>query len=257
MVLEVSSGCGLGLGMAGEFLSLEGVSYHYGSGGAGITDVSLQCPPGSWTAIMGPSGAGKSTLLNCASGLLPVDQGLVHIGQHDLARMGEADLTRVRRDLIGFVFQDYNLVEAFTCLQNVMLSFLFGGPRIEVDDAVRALQAVGLDGFADVYPSDMSGGQRQRVAVARALASRPSVVFADEPTGALDTAGSQLVLDAFGQVAARGSTVLMVTHDPDVAARAGSTVFLVDGRIHSVWSGCTAEQLAMHLAETTLSGADR
>lgn len=233
-------------------LSVDKASYHYASGGSGIDDIDLQCQVGSWTAVMGPSGAGKSTLLYCASGLLPLSSGSVYIAGRDISQMREKKLTEMRRDHIGFVFQDYNLVEAFTCLQNVMLTYLFGGPAISVNQALRALQVVGLDGFADTCPSDMSGGQRQRVAIARALAAEPDIVFADEPTGALDTHSSQLVLDAFDRIVQQGRTVLMVTHDPNVAARAHRTLFLVDGHVHSVCEGYSSEQLARQLAVITV-----
>ncbi|MBB2955787.1 putative ABC transport system ATP-binding protein [Bifidobacterium commune] len=238
-------------------LALNNVSFHYASGGLGIDDVSLSCKAGSWTALMGPSGAGKSTFLYCASGLLPVENGTVSVAGRDIAGMRESDLTRMRRDHIGFVFQDYNLVDAFTCLQNVMLPSLFGGPRIKKERAFQALSLVGLDGFAGSYPADMSGGQRQRVAIARALASQPDIVFADEPTGALDSRSALMVLDAFSTVVEQGRTVLMVTHDPNVAARAQRTVFLVDGKVDSVCEGYDAEHLAMHLADMTSMVAGR
>ncbi|OZG48784.1 ABC transporter ATP-binding protein [Bombiscardovia coagulans] len=237
-------------------LSMSTATYHYVSGGPGIDDINVQCEPGSWTAVMGPSGAGKSTLLYCASGLLPVSDGSVYIAGRDISKMREKQLTQMRRDHIGFVFQDYNLVEAFTCLQNVMLTYLFGGPKILKDQALRALQVMGLDGFADTYPADMSGGQRQRVSIARALAAEPDIVFADEPTGALDTHSSQMVLDAFDRIIQEGRTVLMVTHDPNVAARAHRTLFLVDGRVHSVCEGYSSEQLASHLANMTNMGQE-
>lgn len=237
-------------------LSINKASYHYGPGGAGIDDIELQCLGGSWTAVMGPSGAGKSTLLYCASGLLPVSGGSICVSGHDISKMHEKQLTQMRRDHIGFVFQDYNLVEAFTCLQNVVLTDLFGGPAISQEQAMHALQVVGLDGFADTYPSDMSGGQRQRVAIARSLAAEPDIVFADEPTGALDTHSSQLVLDAIDRIVQENRTVLMVTHDPNVAARAHRTLFLVDGHVHSVCEGYSNEQLAKELATVTVVGQE-
>lgn len=234
-------------------LKMEGVSYHYRAGSCGIDRIDLECPAGSWTAVMGPSGAGKSTLLYCASGLLPVQEGSVKIAGRDIAGMKDSALTRMRRDHIGFVFQDYNLVEAFTCLQNVMLPQLFGGRGIGSARALEALRVLGLDGYAGQYPADISGGQRQRVAIARALALQPDMVFADEPTGALDTRSSGMVLDAFSTIAEEGATVLMVTHDPNVAARAQRVVFLVDGAVHSVCQGYTAEEIATHLTGMTVT----
>lgn len=235
-------------------LKMEGVSFHYKAGEAGIDQVGLECSTGSWTAVMGPSGAGKTTLLYCASGLLPVQQGSVEIAGQNIARMKEFALTRMRRDHIGFVFQDYNLVEAFTCLQNVMLPQLFGGPKVGVAQSLQALKILGLDGYAQQYPSDISGGQRQRVAIARALVAQPDMIFADEPTGALDTRSSEMVLDALSTLVESGRTVLMVTHDPNVAAWAQRTVFLVDGTVHSICQGYTAEQLSTHLTSMTQVG---
>lgn len=238
-------------------LTLDNVSFHYALGGLGINDVSLACGTGSWTALMGPSGAGKSTFLYCASGLLPIESGVVSIAGRNLSGMRESDLTRMRRDHIGFVFQDYNLVDAFTCLQNVMLTALFGGPSIKKENALRALSLVGLGDFADSYPADISGGQRQRVAIARALASQPDIIFADEPTGALDSRSASLVLDSFEAVVEQGRTVLMVTHDPNVAARAHRVVFLKDGHVDSICEGYDAERLAMHLADMASTTAGR
>lgn len=231
-------------------LVLDDVSYRYNATDTGgITGVNLHCEPRLWTAVMGPFGAGKSTLLYCASGLLSVSQGTIRVDKVDIASMGEAELTRERRDHIGFVFQNYNLIDAFTCLQNVMLSNLFGGRRMTLQAALGALDTMGLKEYADTYPSDLSGGQQQRVAIARALASKPDIIFADEPTGALDSRSSAMVLDSFEQAVREGRTVLMVTHDPNVAARAHRTVFLVDGRVESVCEGYDAERLAAHLAE--------
>ncbi|WEV52615.1 ABC transporter ATP-binding protein [Bifidobacterium sp. ESL0704] len=233
------------------------VSYRYGGGTPVLEDVSLVGEAGSWTAVMGPSGAGKSTFLYCCAGLLKPELGEVTVAGCALERMKERDLTRLRRDHIGFVFQDYNLVPAFTCLQNVMLSDLFGGPKIDTQAAVGALADVGLSGYANKYPADMSGGQRQRVSIARALASCPQVLFADEPTGALDTRSSRTVMNLFRTVATRGTTILMVTHDPNVAACADRVMFLVDGCVHSTCSGESAANIAGRLALMSEGRVDR
>lgn len=237
--------------MNGSPLILDKVSYRYGTkkGGRTVLDgVDLECSPGTWTAIMGPSGAGKSTLLYCAAGLLKAGGGTVLIAGQNPADMKEAALTRLRRDHLSFVFQDYNLVEAFTCLQNVMLTDLFGGRKIPVPTALQALADVGLEGYAATCPTDMSGGQQQRVAVARALAADSELLFADEPTGALDTRSSKAVMDLFNLAAGRGRTILMVTHDPNVAARADRVVFLRDGRVHSTCPGGDPQAIAHRLA---------
>jgi putative ABC transport system ATP-binding protein len=224
------------------------VSYRYGGGPQILEDVSMVGETGSWTAVMGPSGAGKSTFLYCCAGLLKPGSGVVSVAGQLLGNMKERDLTRLRRDHIGFVFQDYNLVPAFTCLQNVMLSDLFGGPTIPTQAGCSALADVGLAGYENKYPADMSGGQRQRVSIARALASRPQILFADEPTGALDTKSSSEIMGLFRTVAVRGTTILMVTHDPNVAACADRVMFLVDGRVHSTCSGESAADIAGRLA---------
>ena len=233
-------------------LILDRISYDYGArkeGGTGVLEeVSLECRVGTWTAIMGPSGAGKSTLLYCAAGLLKASQGRVIVDGQDLTRMREEELTRLRRDHIGFVFQDYNLVNAFTCLQNTMLSSLFGGRRIPASAALAALADVGLDGCAKKYPAEMSGGQRQRVAIARTLAANPEIIMADEPTGALDTHSSHAVMDLFGLAVQRGRTILMVTHDPNVAALAHRVVFLQDGHIKAACPGGDPQSIARQLA---------
>ncbi|BDR52780.1 ABC transporter ATP-binding protein [Bombiscardovia nodaiensis] len=228
-------------------LMLSGVSYHYEADGPGIDDVSLSCSEGSWTAVMGPSGAGKSTLLYCASGLLPVSSGSVCVGGQELTAMNEQKLTRLRRDHIGFIFQDYNLVEAFSCLQNVMLSDLFGGRRIELSQALAALAQVGLEESANLFPGHLSGGQRQRVAIARALAAQPDMIFADEPTGALDSKSSRMVLTSLRAVVNEGRAVLMVTHDPSVAAEADRVIFVEDGRVRSVLPGGDPHMIAQEL----------
>nr|WP_273386450.1 ABC transporter ATP-binding protein [Bifidobacterium indicum] len=233
-------------------LILDRISYDYGArkeGGTGVLEeVSLECRVGTWTAIMGPSGAGKSTLLYCAAGLLKASQGRAIVDGQDLTRMREEELTRLRRDHIGFVFQDYNLVNAFTCLQNTMLSSLLGGRRIPTSEALAALADVGLDGYAKKYPAEMSGGQRQRVAIARTLAANPEIIMADEPTGALDTHSSHAVMDLFGLAVQRGRTILMVTHDPNVAALAHRVVFLQDGHIKAACPGGDPQSIARQLA---------
>lgn len=233
-------------------LILDAISYDYGTRrkqGARVLDgVGLECRVGTWTAIMGPSGAGKSTLLYCAAGLLQTRRGRVVIAGEDLTQLREGELTRLRRDHIGFVFQDYNLINAFTCLQNTMLSSIFGGRRIPTRSALSALADVGLEGYANTYPADMSGGQQQRVAIARTLAANPEIIMADEPTGALDTHSSHAVMDLFDLAAQRGRTILMVTHDPNVAARAHRVVFLQDGHIQATCPGGDPQAIARRLA---------
>ena len=204
---------------------------------AGMTldDVSLNVSSGEFVAIMGPSGSGKSTLMHTMAGLDSVTSGLVTIGGADLTRMNDDALTRLRRDSIGFVFQSFNLVPTLDVLENVTLPFLLAGHRPTTAEQSRARHLIGTLGLAERVghrPSQLSGGQQQRVAIARALVTQPVVLFADEPTGNLDSRSSREVLDLL-QHAARteGQSIVMVTHDALAAARADRVVILSDGRI--------------------------
>jgi putative ABC transport system ATP-binding protein len=207
----------------------------YGEGHQAITaldDVSIGFPRGSFTAMMGPSGSGKSTLLHCAAGLDRPTSGKIVVAGVDLGELSERDRTALRRDHIGFVFQSFNLVASLTAAQNVELPSRFAGRRPASADVVAALAEVGLADRAEHRPSELSGGQQQRVALARALISRPDVLFADEPTGSLDTTTSRDVLRLLRGIVDRHSqTVIMVTHDPVAASYADRVVFLKDGRI--------------------------
>ncbi|MER6946039.1 ABC transporter ATP-binding protein [Nonomuraea sp. NPDC000554] len=187
---------------------------------------------GTFTAVMGPSGSGKSTLLHCAAGLDRPTEGQVVIDGADLGELDETGLTLLRRERVGFVFQAFNLVSALTAEQNVSLPLRLAGRGPSPAQTRAALDEVGLADRLEHRPSQLSGGQQQRVAIARALITRPAVVFADEPTGALDTKASRQVLDLLrGLVDRQGQTVIMVTHDPLAAARADRVLFLADGRV--------------------------
>jgi putative ABC transport system ATP-binding protein len=218
-----------------EALQLWSVSRTYGAGQSAVralSDVTVGFGRGSFTAVMGPSGSGKSTLLHCAAGLDRPDGGRVMVGDTELGRLSEKALTVLRRRRIGFVFQSFNLVSALTAAQNVALPLRLAG-RGPSRDAVRAaLAEVGLADRAGHRPSELSGGQQQRVAIARALVTGPDVVFADEPTGALDISSSRQVLALLRDaVDSRGQTVVMVSHDPVAAAYADRVLFLADGRL--------------------------
>lgn len=194
--------------------------------------VTLDFAPGTLTAIMGPSGSGKSTLMHCSAGLDRPDTGTVVIGETATTELDENALTRFRRRHIGFVFQSLNLVPSLTAAQNVSLPLLLDGKRAAPDEVAAVLGVVGLRDRATHLPSELSGGQQQRVAIARALVTRPQVLFADEPTGALDIASSRAVLAHLrGLVDEHGQTVITVTHDPVVAAAADRVLFLADGRV--------------------------
>lgn len=192
----------------------------------------LALAPGSFTAIMGPSASGKSTLLQCAAGLESPDSGRITIGDHVISDLSADGLTRFRREHIGFVFQDYNLVGHLDVNANIALALVLGGKQLDPAWRDHLLTSVGLGGLQSRRPSQLSGGQAQRVAIARALASRPTVVFADEPTGALDSHTARDVLEVFRSTAERlRQTVVMVTHDPRVASTADRVLFLADGLV--------------------------
>lgn len=215
-----------------------------------LNGVTLQCPPGTWTAMMGPSGSGKSTLLNCAAGLDTPTSGNVVLAGRQLAGLNENQLTDLRRRAIGFIFQGFNLVQALTAEENVILPLRLAGQKVDRRAAKDILASLGLGDRTSHRPRELSGGQQQRVAIARALVVRPAVLFADEPTGALDSASAVVVLDLVRRlVAEHGQTVVMVTHDPAVAARADRVVFMRDGQITDEHAGGDASGIARHLAE--------
>ncbi|MFI6062619.1 ABC transporter ATP-binding protein [Streptomyces sp. NPDC051286] len=218
-----------------DVVELHGVRKVHGAGGNRVTaldGVSIGFPRGTFTAIMGPSGSGKSTLLQCAAGLEQPTDGRIVLAGVDIGRLNEKERTKLRRDHVGFVFQAFNLVESLTAAQNVELPSRFAGRKVSREQVANALGSVGLAERAGHRPSRLSGGQQQRVALARALVTRPDVLFADEPTGALDTVTSGEVLRMMRMlVDEEGQTTLMVTHDPVAAAMADVVVFLKDGRI--------------------------
>jgi putative ABC transport system ATP-binding protein len=239
-------------GMTDSIVELRDLRAVHGAGPRQVTaldGVSAVFRRATFTAVMGPSGSGKSTLLHCAAGLDRPAPGQVIIDGTDLGGLGEEARTRLRRDRVGFVFQAYNLVSSLTAAQNVGLPLRLAGRRPDPAAVAGALDAVGLAGRARHRPSELSGGEQQRVAVARALLSRPAVVFADEPTGALDTVASRQVLDLLRSlVDQHRRTVVLVTHDPMAAAHADRVLILADGRIVDDLSGTTAERIAARTA---------
>jgi putative ABC transport system ATP-binding protein len=219
----------------GEVIALDGV------------DIGLET--GSFTAIMGPSGSGKSTFLHVAAGLDRPTSGTVLLGDTDLGRLRERRLTILRRERIGFVFQAFNLMPSLTVAQNIALPMRLDGHRVKRSAVREVAGRVGLGNRLRHRPSQLSGGQQQRVAIARALVTRPEVVFADEPTGALDTRTGRDVLDLLrGVVDHDGHTVVMVTHDPVAAAYADRVILLADGRIVGMLDAPTADEVAERLA---------
>jgi putative ABC transport system ATP-binding protein len=216
-------------------VELRAVSRVYGSRHTAVRaldEVTIAFPAGSWTAVMGPSGSGKSTLLHCAAGLEQVTNGQVLVAGRDITRAGEAELTRLRRTAIGFVFQSFNLIGSLTAEQNVAMPLRLAGQRPSRGQVRSALAEVGLADRLRHRPRELSGGQQQRVAIARAMVTRPAVLFADEPTGALDTHSARTVLGLLrSMVDTAGQTIVMVTHDPATAAGADRVLFLSDGRV--------------------------
>jgi putative ABC transport system ATP-binding protein len=221
--------------VADNVLELESVGRRYGPDRGGIwalRDVSLRVHAGSYVAVMGATGSGKSTLLHCAAGLDRPTRGTVRLAGRDITRLREASLTRLRRDRVGFVFQSYNLLSQLTVRQNVLLPGRLGARRASAGAASAALEAVGLAGAGGQRVGELSGGQQQRVAVARALVTRPAVVFADEPTGALDpTTGGRVLRLLRDAVDRDGVTVVMVTHDPVAAGISDRLLLLRSGRL--------------------------
>ncbi|PVE05467.1 ABC transporter [Streptomyces scopuliridis RB72] len=232
-------------------MQLRSVRRIHGSGDgavAALDDVSLSFPRATFTAVMGPSGSGKSTLLQCAAGLDRPTSGSVSIGGTELTELTERGLTLLRRERVGFVFQSFNLLPALTAEQNVALPLRLAGRRTSRARVRDVLDRVGLADRAKHRPTELSGGQQQRVALARALITRPEVLFADEPTGALDSRTGREVLAILRSLADRdGSTIVMVTHDPVAASYADRVVFLVDGRVGGELSAPSAEEIAARM----------
>jgi putative ABC transport system ATP-binding protein len=216
----------------------------YGSGDTAVValdEVSVEIEAGRFTAVMGPSGSGKSTLMHCVAGLDSLTAGHVFVGDVDLASLSDRQLTVLRRDRIGFVFQAFNLVPTLTARENIVLPDRLAGRRGDSDWFDEIVATVGLGDRLGHRPAELSGGQQQRVAVARALAGRPDIVFADEPTGNLDSRSGAEILGLLRRAADDlGQTVVMVTHDPTAAAAADRALFLADGRIVDDLDGPTA-----------------
>jgi putative ABC transport system ATP-binding protein len=197
-----------------------------------LDGVSVGFESGRFTAMMGSSGSGKSTLLHCLAGLDTLTSGSIRIGETDLGTLRDTELTRLRRDRIGFVFQSFNLIPTLNALENIILPMSLAGRKPDRDWLDHVVDTVGLRTRLTHRPSELSGGQQQRVAVARALAARPEIIFADEPTGNLDSrAGAEILSFLRNAVRELDQTVVMVTHDPTAAAYADRAVFLADGHI--------------------------
>jgi putative ABC transport system ATP-binding protein len=223
----------------------------YGAGQARVValdEVSVELYRGEFTAIMGPSGSGKSTLMHCAAALDTATSGSVFIGDTDLSQLKDKELTRLRRDQIGFVFQSFNLVPTLTAEENILLPLSIAGNKPDQEWYDTVIDTVGLGPRLKHRPNELSGGQQQRVAVARALASRPSIVFADEPTGNLDSRSGAEVLNLLRRsVDEFGQTIVMVTHDPVAAAYTDRVIFLADGKVVDEIRQPDREQVLEHM----------
>jgi putative ABC transport system ATP-binding protein len=224
----------------------------YGTGDTAVValdDVSVDIPGRRFTAVMGPSGSGKSTFLHCAAGLDSPSSGRVHLGGAELSGMSENQLTRLRRERVGFVFQAFNLMPSLTATQNITLPLRLAGSRVDKAWLSEVITRVGLADRARHRPAQLSGGQQQRVAIARALVTRPDVIFADEPTGALDIRTAREILGLLRRTATEvRQAVIMVTHDPMAASYADTVLFLADGEIVDTTTSISRDRIAARMA---------
>ena len=221
---------------AGPILAARGVTKVYRTGAESVialTDVDLDVPRGQFVSVMGPSGSGKTTLLNCLSGLDDIDAGTIEVEGLDITRMSDAARTRHRAGSMGFIFQAFNLIPVFNAVENVELPLLLAGraPKEARAAAAQTLERVGLGHRLGHRPPELSGGEQQRVAVARALAGSPAIVWADEPTGNLDSETAGSVMDLLRELHGEGLTVLLVTHDEAIGATAERRVVVRDGAV--------------------------
>jgi putative ABC transport system ATP-binding protein len=245
--IDRQSGIALSANVDDAAAMLVGAVKQYGSGRSAVValdDVTIAFPTGKFTAVMGPSGSGKSTMLHCAAGLDQLTSGRAFVGNTDLSALDDRELTRLRRERIGFVFQAFNLVATLTAEENICLPLTLSGRRPSAAVLDQVVSLLRLGDRMHHRPTELSGGQQQRVAVARALVAQPQVIFADEPTGNLDTRSGQEILGFLrSAVDLHQQSIVMVTHDPNAAAWADHVVFVVDGRVHDVMDHPSADSV--------------
>ena len=219
-----------------------------------LKGISLSIGKGEFVAVMGPSGSGKTTLLNCISCYIPVDQGQITLDSRPLAELGEDQLAEVRNRKLGFVFQDFLLLDGLTVRENILLPAIIGGGagKAAEDRADRLCQVFGIRPIQDKYPAEISGGEKQRTAVARALITDPQLILADEPTGALDSKATDRLLKLFEEINAEGQTILMVTHSVKAASHAKRVLFIKDGEVfHQLYrANMTEDEMYGKIADT-------
>ncbi|GAB3992120.1 ABC transporter ATP-binding protein [Glycomyces albus] len=246
-VVDRQSGRELSANADDAAAKLVGAVKRYGSGESAVValdNVTIAFPAGKFTAVMGPSGSGKSTMMQCAAGLDQLTSGRAFVGDTDLSTLDDRELTRLRRERIGFAFQAFNLVATFTAEENICLPLTLSGRRPSGAVFDQVVSMLRLGDRMHHRPAELSGGQQQRVAIARALVARPQVVFADEPTGNLDTRSGQEILGFLrSAVDEHHQSIVMVTHDPNAAAWADHVVFVVDGRVHDVMDHPSADSV--------------
>ena len=257
-LIPPTTGAGASGGEAPPAARAVGLTKVYGEGEArvvALNDVDIDIEQGHFTAIMGPSGSGKSTLMHCLAGLDSVTEGTVTVGDVDLTTLKDKELTALRRDQIGFVFQSFNLIPTLNAEENITLPLDIAGTKPDKQWLDTVIDTVGLRSRLDHKPSELSGGQQQRVACARAMASRPAIIFADEPTGNLDSRSGAEVLGFLRRsVDDYGQTIVMVTHDPNAASYAQRVVFLADGRIVDEMRDPTAERVLDRMKRFDIEG---
>jgi len=249
------------VGTSGAAARAAGVWKVYGTGEASVKalrGVSVALARAEFTAIMGPSGSGKSTLMHCLAGLDTVSQGDVYLGDEKLTGLSDAGLTKLRRERVGFVFQQFNLLPTLTAAENILLPLAIAGRKPDRDWYATVVDAVGLRDRLEHRPAQLSGGQQQRVACARAMVARPDVIFADEPTGNLDSrSGAEVLGFLRDSVRQFGQTVVMVTHDPTAASYADRVLFLADGVVVTELPHPTPEAILDTMKRLDALGADR